>query len=64
MDFIDQIIAYESGELSNGETLELFAKLIKSGQCWTLQGHYSKTAAVLIEVGYISRQGEILKAID
>ena len=35
---IEQIIAYETGELDYEGTLNLFSKLIKSGQAWSLQG--------------------------
>ena len=46
---VSLIIAYEGGELSAEDTLRLFAKLIKSGLAWQLQGHYGRTAASLIE---------------
>jgi hypothetical protein len=58
---IDQIIAYENGELSDNETIELFAELVKTGMAWSLQGHYGRTAMALIDAGYINRKGEILK---
>lgn len=61
MKLIDKIIAYETGELKAEDTLKLFAELIKTGQAYTLQGHYGRTAEALIEGGYISRQGKILK---
>ena len=48
---IDQIIAYENGELSDDEIVELFQSLIYSGAAWTLQGHYGRTAAALIDSG-------------
>jgi hypothetical protein len=64
MPAIDNIIAYEQGELSPEEVLGLFADLIKSGMAWSLQGSYGRTAARLIETGYISRSGEILKDLD
>lgn len=48
---IDKIIAYENGELSEEEVIELFQDLIDSGQTWTLQGHYGRTAAALIDAG-------------
>jgi len=58
---VEKIMAYESGELPAEDTLALFAELVKTGQAWSLQGHYGRTAAALIEGGYISAQGEILK---
>ena len=64
MPAIDNIIAYEQGELSPEEVLGLFADLIKSGMAWSLQGSYGRTAARLIETGYISRSGEILKDLE
>jgi hypothetical protein len=54
MDQIDKIIAYESGELDEGEMLELFQELVDSGLVWKLQGNYVSTANLLIKNGYIS----------
>lgn len=48
---IDQIIAYENGELNEEETIKLFQSLIDNGMAWRLQGHYGRTAAALIEEG-------------
>jgi len=59
-----EIIAYESGELSPQQTLELFSKLIKSGMAWKLQGHYGRNAMDYINAGYIDRSGNILKNIE
>jgi hypothetical protein len=59
-DLIDNIIAWESGELDNWETIQFFAKLIKTGEVWGLQGCYGRTAHDLIEAGYISTDGETL----
>lgn len=50
------IIAYESGELDDDATLELFQQLVNSGLAWQLQGHYGRTAATLLESGYITRK--------
>ena len=61
---VDKIIAYENGELKAKDTLRLFANLIKSGQAWSLQGHYGRVASGLIEGGYISKKGKILKNIQ
>ena len=62
-DKINKIIAYESGELKAEDTLDLFAELIRTGQAWSLQGHYGRTAQALIDSGYISEKGKILKDI-
>ena len=56
---IDKIIAYECGELDSKNILELFAELIKTGQAWSLQGHYGRTAQALIDRELINRQGVI-----
>ena len=60
---IDKIIAYESGNLSDNDTIRLFANLIRSGQVWSLQGHYSRTASALIQDGFISQGGQVLKTV-
>lgn len=59
-DVVGYIIEYESGELSEEGFMDLFSHLIQTGQCWTLQGHYGRTAQSLIDNGYISKTGEIL----
>ena len=63
LDLVGLIMAYESGELEAEKTLELFAELIKSGSAWTLQGMYGRQASALIEAGYISKSGQVLKTL-
>lgn len=53
MSNIDAIIAYENGELDEEDTIALFQQLVDSGQAWTLQGHYGRTAAALIDAGLV-----------
>jgi len=48
---LDQIIAYENGELDEDEATDLFQRLIDNGMAWTLQGHYGRTAVALIKAG-------------
>lgn len=47
----DKIIAYENGELTYEEFVQLFQELIDNGMAWTLQGSYGRTAKALIERG-------------
>ena len=63
-DVVNMIIGYESGDLTAENTLVLFSELIKDGRAWTLQGHYGRTAKALIDGGYISAEGKILKDIN
>ena len=49
---VQKIIAYESGEMTERESVEFFSELIKNGLAWTLQGHYGRTAERLIDAGY------------
>lgn len=46
------IIDYEAGALSDDEIIEGFQHLIDCGLCWSLQGHYGRAAAALIEAGH------------
>ena len=59
MSELDNIIAYESGELNTEDTIVLFAELIKNGKAWSLQGHYGRSAMALIDAKYISKAGVI-----
>jgi hypothetical protein len=47
--YIDQIIAYESGELDFDDTVDLFQQLIDSGTIYSLQGSYQRVAQQLYE---------------
>ena len=60
---IDNIIAYENGELNDQEVVCLFAELVKSGMAWTLQGHYGRTANALIKEGWFDREGNLSLAV-
>jgi hypothetical protein len=58
-DIVSKIMAWEEGELGDRETLEFFADLIKTGQCWSLQGCYGRFAANLIENDLITKEGVV-----
>lgn len=49
---IEKIVAYENDEMSNAEITKFFQELIDNGMVWTLQGHYGRMAAALIDVGH------------
>lgn len=53
-DLSTAIIAYETDQMeTTDEVLELFQHLVDTGMAWSLQGHYGRTAAALIEGGHI-----------
>lgn len=54
MALLDQIIAYEQGDLDDEQTVVLFQELVDSGIVWQLQGHYGRTAAAMIEAGLVT----------
>ena len=54
MNNLDQMIAWEQGELSDDETVELFQALVDNGMAWQLQGMYGRFAAHFIEEGYVT----------
>jgi hypothetical protein len=60
---VDNIIAYEQGELNDREVVCLFADLVKSGMAWSLQGSYGRTANALIKEGWIDREGNVSLAV-
>ena len=49
---IDEMIAFEEGEQSQEDTINMFQRLINSGLAWRLQGFYGRTAASLIHNGH------------
>lgn len=49
----NELLAYEIGELSNEEFVQLFQKLVNSGLAWKLQGAYGRTAQALLDNGII-----------
>ena len=54
MNNINQILAYENGELNESEVIELFQSLVSTGLAWSLQGSYGRTAKALIEAGLVT----------
>jgi len=56
-DLLDAIMEYENGDMSEEDTIRFFQQLIDTGQAWTLQGHYGRTAMSLIENGHCHEKG-------
>ena len=54
LQLVDQLIAYEEGQLTEDEEIAFFEHLVETGTCWQLQGHYQRVAATLIEAGLIN----------
>jgi len=50
----DRMVAYEKGDLSSEETINLFQELCDSGMIMDLQGHYGRFAFQLMEAGLIT----------
>ena len=48
---IDDIIAFENGQLSEEDTIAMFQAMIDDGSVWKMQGSYGRTAMDLIESG-------------
>ena len=44
---------------TNEELIEAWAYLIKTGDCWNLQGFYGREATRLIQQGFVSKEGEV-----
>jgi hypothetical protein len=55
-DRVFQIMQYEAGEMDRDEMVAFFQSLVDDGTVWQLQGHYGRTAAALIEAGYVHRR--------
>lgn len=53
MDIVDNIMAYEGGEMSDADTIKMFQKMVDTGKVWGLQGSYGRTAQSLLDAGMI-----------
>ena len=60
-DFVDKVIEYEAGEMSDEDTVSFYQELVNSGMAWTLQGHYGRMAMHLIESGLVQQPKEQVK---
>jgi len=41
------------------DLIQAWAYLIKTGDCWKLQGFYGREATRLIQQGFVSKEGEV-----
>ena len=57
---IEQMMAFENGELDEEQTVALFQQLVDSGMAWQLQGSYGRTAHNLIQKGLVRLPGRPL----
>ena len=61
MDIVSMIDAYENGDTNLEQEIFLYAELVRTGQAWTLQGHYGRVAKEMIDLEFISEDGRVLK---
>lgn len=61
-DLVDQIMAYESGDMNADEEVDFFQRLIDSGAAWQLQGSYGSQAQAFIDAGLCHYAGNVRKA--
>jgi len=52
---INEIIKYDSDKMTQEEEIKFIQSLIDSGEAWTLQGHYGRTAAYFIDEGLCTK---------
>lgn len=48
---VNDVIAYENGDMTDDQVIEFFQGLVDSGMAWRLQGSYGRMAQALIESG-------------
>lgn len=51
---LDQMMAFENGELDEDGVIDLFQMLVDNGMAWRLQGFYGRTARALIDAGLVT----------
>jgi hypothetical protein len=57
---VNDIMDFESGNMSEEEIIRMVAGGIKDGSIWQLQGMYGRLANQLIEDGIVDTEGNIL----
>jgi len=54
-DVVNQIMAYEQGDMDDEEVIDFFQTLLDTRIIYSLQGSYQRHAQALLEAGYIER---------
>lgn len=54
---INEILAYENGEMTQDDVVSFFQRLVDSGLAWKLQGSYGRAAHHLIKEGLVFLPG-------
>lgn len=53
LSMFDAMMAWENGNISEGEAIYLFQTLVNNGMAWTLQGMYGRQAKRMLDAGLI-----------
>lgn len=56
---VNDILAYEGGEMSEANMKKMFQNLVNTGQVWRLQGRYGRTAMAMLEAGVIKKPKKV-----
>jgi hypothetical protein len=51
MAMVDDIIAFEGGEMDEADEIRMMQEMIDSGMAWKMQGSYGRAAMDMIEAG-------------
>ncbi len=57
----ERVLLYETDQMSEQEMISLFQDLVDTGMAWKLQGHYGRTAMILLDAGVIAPPEDVLR---
>lgn len=61
---LDQMIAWEEGEITYEGMIALFQELVNSGLAWQLQGMYGRQASAMLDAGVITSPFQVVGDSD
>ena len=61
MNLAERVLLYETDQMSEQEMISLFQDLVDTGMAWKLQGHYGRTATILLDAGVIAPPEDVLR---